>query len=164
MNQSQGWNAIPKAVRKAAWVLVGLGGVAGLVFGLILEPDDFRFARLSVLVPVLELFVFVGVGLVIGAGVAAYLLALGYVYGDARLRFMPAGVWTLVALLVPGLMGFLVYLLVRNPLGMPCAHCGQPVEADRPCCSWCGSVRTNTPYPGAASPAGRPPWDPTAAI
>ena len=37
-----------------------------------------------------------------------------YVYRDAKRRGMNALVWTLIALFAPSLIGFIIYLLVRN--------------------------------------------------
>ena len=62
----------------------------------------------------------VGIGLlggtVMGAFLAAWLMCLGYVYKDASRRIMPPVLWTLVAILVPNLLGFLIYFAVRRPI------------------------------------------------
>ncbi len=38
-----------------------------------------------------------------------------YVWQDSKTRPVASGMWTAIALLVPGMMGFLVYLLIRPP-------------------------------------------------
>ena len=37
-----------------------------------------------------------------------------YVFRDAKSRGMNAAMWTLIAILVPSLIGFIIYLLVRG--------------------------------------------------
>ena len=37
-----------------------------------------------------------------------------YVYRDAKRRGMNAALWTLIAILAPSLIGFIIYLLVRG--------------------------------------------------
>ena len=66
-----------------------------------------------------------GVGLLVGAFFAFWLLCLGYVYADARRRAMPAVLWVLLAIFIPNLLGFLLYFALRRPLGSPCPNCGQ---------------------------------------
>jgi len=58
------------------------------------------------------------------------LMMLGYVYRDAKRRDMNPALWTLlVAVLVPSsvLIGFVIYLLVRDPLPYPCPRCSTSV-------------------------------------
>src|SRR5215471_5720480 len=57
--------------------------------------------------------------------VAIYLMLLGYVYGDARRRGMPAGLWVVLVLLIPNLIGFIVYLILRRSIFAPCPNCGR---------------------------------------
>lgn len=61
-----------------------------------------------------------------------------YVWRDATRRGMNAALWTLIAVLVPALLGFVIYLLVRG--GGParaCPGCGAPVKADWAVCPHC---------------------------
>jgi hypothetical protein len=79
--------------------------------------------------------------LLISAGslfVAAYVLALGYVYSDASRRGMSPAVWVLAAVLVPNLVGFLLYFLLRQPLLEPCGGCGRGMAAGQAFCPACG--------------------------
>ena len=94
-----------------------------------------------ILIPIL-LLVGVGIPLVIGL----------YVYKDATRRGMNAVLWTLVAILAPSLIGFIIYLLVRNSnADMLCPRCETPVREDYVICPNCGAKLQ--PYcPNCATP------------
>jgi hypothetical protein len=77
-------------------------------------------------------------GFAVGLFAAAYVLALGYVYGDAARRGMPPVAWTLLAFLVTNLVGFLLYFLLRKPLLDPCGQCGRGVRQGLAFCPHCG--------------------------
>ena len=54
-----------------------------------------------------------------------------YVYRDAKRRGMNAALWTLIAILAPSLIGFIIYLLVRGNYSTLRCHghraiCGMP--------------------------------------
>ena len=58
--------------------------------------------------------------------------SLGYVYRDAKRRGMNPGLWTLLVLLLSGgyfFIGFIIYLLVREPLPFTCPQCSASVNA-----------------------------------
>jgi len=78
-------------------------------------------------------------GLTFGVFTAAWFLLLGYIYGDAKRRQMPAVAWVIAALLIPNLIGFILYFLFRQALLEPCRHCGKPIRAGEAFCSKCGS-------------------------
>lgn len=62
-----------------------------------------------------------------------------YVYGDAMKRGMDAALWTLIAILVPMLAGFILYLIVRGKhKKIICQNCGLYLEADWKVCPKCG--------------------------
>ena len=62
-----------------------------------------------------------------------------YVYGDAKARGMEPLLWALVASLVPGLLGLLVYLTVRrNQVSAVCPQCGTEVQENYVSCPNCG--------------------------
>src|SRR5579863_5614635 len=46
-----------------------------------------------------------------GIFTAAFFLALGYIYGDATRRRMPAWAWVIAAFLIPNFIGFILYFL-----------------------------------------------------
>jgi len=77
-------------------------------------------------------------GLTFGVFTAAFFLALGYVYGDAKRRQMPAWAWVFAAFLIPNLIGFILYFLFRGPLLGPCSSCGKPIRGGEAFCSHCG--------------------------
>jgi len=77
-------------------------------------------------------------GLTFGVFTAAFFLALGYIYGDAKRRQMPAWVWVIAAFLIPNFIGFILYFVFRGPLLGPCSSCGKPVRGGEAFCSHCG--------------------------
>src|SRR5271155_3834006 len=77
-------------------------------------------------------------GLTFGVFAAAFSLALGYIYGDAKRRQMPAWAWVIAAFLIPNLIGFILYFLFRGPLLGPCSSCGKPIRGGEAFCSRCG--------------------------
>jgi hypothetical protein len=77
-------------------------------------------------------------GLTLGVFTAAFFLALGYVYGDAKRRQMPAWAWVIAASFIPNLIGFILYFLFRRPLLSPCSSCGKPIRGEEAFCSHCG--------------------------
>src|SRR2546430_1383453 len=77
-------------------------------------------------------------GLTFGVFTAAFFLALGYVYGDAKRRQMPAWSWVIAAFLIPNLIGFILYFVFRGPLLGPCSSCGKPIRGGEAFCSHCG--------------------------
>ena len=77
-------------------------------------------------------------GLTFGVFTAAFFLALGYIYGDAKRRQLPAWAWVIAAFLIPNLIGFILYFLFRGPLLAPCSSCGKPIRGGEAFCSHCG--------------------------
>lgn len=63
-----------------------------------------------------------------------------YVYRDASDRGMNAVLWTLVAVLAPSLIGFIIYLLVRSSYSnLKCRVCGTRVRENYVVCPGCGT-------------------------
>jgi Phospholipase_D-nuclease N-terminal len=77
-------------------------------------------------------------GLTFGVFTAAFFLALGYVFGDAKRRQMPAWAWVLAASFIPNLIGFILYFVFRKPLLRSCSSCGKPIRGGEAFCSHCG--------------------------
>jgi hypothetical protein len=77
-------------------------------------------------------------GLTFGTFTAAFFLALGYVYGDAKRRDMPAWAWVIAASFIPNFVGFILYFLFRGPSYRPCSACGKPIRRGEAFCSHCG--------------------------
>lgn len=75
-----------------------------------------------------------------------------YVYRDAKARGMNAVLWTLIALVSPALIGFIIYLLVRGGYSdLECPQCGTPVTERFVVCPQCGA-RLRPACPGCAAP------------
>ena len=73
-------------------------------------------------------------GIITGASLVFALIVFmaGYVNQDAKRRGMHSALWTfLVLVLVPGyfVLGFIIYLLMREPLPYNCPQCGTTVGA-----------------------------------
>jgi hypothetical protein len=83
-------------------------------------------------------FFFVGVALFFGSLLAAVALLTGYVNQDARRRGMNPLLWTILALVIPNGIGFVVYFVARQPLQVPCPRCGAPVPSGVGYCASCG--------------------------
>jgi phospholipase D-like protein len=83
-------------------------------------------------------------GLTCGVFTAAFFLALGYVYGDAKRRQMPAWAWVIAAFFIPNLIGFILYFVFRKPLLSPCSSCGGPIRRGEKFCSHCGCSQGST--------------------
>jgi hypothetical protein len=121
MTERSGWALIPVG----AWI------VAGIMFLLpaILIPRYFGLTPESLF------------GLFLGLMFAGYALVAGYIYGDAPRRGMPRIPWTLLAVLAPNAIGFILYFIVRKPVQRPCAQCGAGISSDSGFCPRCGAAQ-----------------------
>jgi hypothetical protein len=72
-----------------------------------------------------------------------YMLILGYIAGDARRRGMRAGLWVLLAFLMPSAIGMLLYFILREPLLHTCPKCGAGAKSSFPYCPSCGASLAN---------------------
>jgi double zinc ribbon protein len=64
--------------------------------------------------------------------IASFIFMIAYVNRDASRRGMNSALWTILVLIfLPtwGLIGFVIYLLMREPLPYPCPECGTVVNA-----------------------------------
>jgi len=84
------------------------------------------------------------IGLAGGTLAAAYFLLAGYVYGDAVRRGMPPIPWTVLAVVIPNCVGFVLYFVLRKPMLHPCPGCGRGVAPDAAFCPRCGQPQMNT--------------------
>jgi predicted nucleic acid-binding Zn ribbon protein len=131
MSVRQFMDVVPKSVKTAAAAIAGGGVLIGLVVALV-TGDVPHSGFVPVLAPG------IGLGVLGGVVIAIWVLGLGYVNADARRRGMPPILWTLIAALIPNLLGFLLYFALRQPIALPCPHCGRPITAVQRFCSWCG--------------------------
>lgn len=75
-----------------------------------------------------------------------------YVYRDAKRRGMNAVLWTLIAVIAPSLIGFIIYLLVRgNYSNLRCPQCDTPVNEQYVVCPKCGA-RLRPTCPNCSAP------------
>ena len=139
---------IPKPAKAIASTLFSVAVTVGVIAG---SVEDFRSPHGSHLW-IAGCAVGLAGGLFVGSLFAVWVLGLGYVYGDARRRNMPAVPWLLVALLVPNLLGFLLYFVLRKPLARPCPQCGQAITPEQRFCSWCGGQQYAPPYGTTVAP------------
>jgi hypothetical protein len=136
-----------QVVPVGAWVAAGIlfvlafGGLNLVFFS---EAPYAPFAVRAV-VPILA-------GLVL----AAYVVAIGYVYGDARRRGMRYVVWTLLAIFVPNGIGILLYFLLRDPFPVFCPNCGAGMQQNHRYCPSCG--RTSASACPGCHRATQPGW------
>jgi hypothetical protein len=76
----------------------------------------------------------------------AFILLLGYIYADAKRRGMSPVLWLLVSMLIPYLVGVIVYFIIREPLPFNCPQCGASVTAQFNYCPRCQlNLRPNCP-------------------
>ena len=73
-----------------------------------------------------------------------------YVYRDSKKRRMNPVLWTLLAVLAPGFVGLIIYLVVRvDHSAMSCPQCGAAVSERFAVCPSCGfSLKNNCPRCG----------------
>lgn len=152
-------SVIPRQAKVVAITLFSLAVTVGIIAG---SVEVFRSPNGSHLWIVGSAIGLAG-GLFIGSLCTLWVLGLGYVYGDARLRKMPAVPWLLIAMFVPNLLGFLLYFVLRKPLGRPCPQCGQAITPEQRFCSWCGVQQYAPPYGATVAPPGPTSLDPGAA-
>jgi double zinc ribbon protein len=72
-----------------------------------------------------------------GTALASYVLLVGYVSRDVKRRKMPAGLWMLIVVLLPGGIGAVVYFILRQPILLPCPHCRSEITAGYHFCPQC---------------------------
>src|ERR1700677_2982770 len=72
-----------------------------------------------------------------GTAFASYVLLVGYVSRHVRRRRMPAGLWMLIVVVMPGGIGAVVYFLLRQPMMAPCPHCSTELAAGVHFCPQC---------------------------
>ncbi|HKN25232.1 MAG TPA: zinc ribbon domain-containing protein [Candidatus Acidoferrum sp.] len=82
--------------------------------------------------PFLSCLALAGVITAMAFVMSSMLFMLGYVYRDAKRRGMHPALWTLLVLILSpsaGIIGLIIYLLVREPLPYTCPQCASTVNA-----------------------------------
>jgi Phospholipase_D-nuclease N-terminal len=142
MNIRRFLGVVPKAVQIWSLVIGGCAVPIGVGVAFHEAQPGTPFGTVSM---------YVSAGLFGGVVIAAWLLCLGFVFGDARRRGMRPFLWVLVAALFPHLLGFLLYFVMRQPIASSCSHCARTMALNQPFCSWCGSPQ---PVPGSGNTPG----------
>ena len=135
---------IPRPLKTVLFALYV--GALGAVFWISVSMPGLRPFGISVTPLSLELLAVFGAVTAIAVGVSFFVMLLAYVGCDARRRGMSPVLWVLVALLVPYLIGVLLYFVVREPLPVNCPQCGGTVSAQFNFCPACQfNLRPNCP-------------------
>jgi hypothetical protein len=125
---------VPAGARwTAALVCLAVACVTGSIFLLpgILARDPRAVLALS------PFFLLTLIGV---AFLGAYVLLVGYVFGDARRRGMNHLLWTLLAIFIPNAIGIILYFILRDPVPVPCPGCGAPARKGHAYCASCGAA------------------------
>lgn len=130
-------NVVPRAVRIGAGIVVACGVLVGPVAGLIERTTEHHPHGPAAMLGAGSLGLVLG--LFLSCLIAVWILCLGFVYGDAKRRAMRPVLWLLVVILFPNLLGFLLYFVMRQPMGRACSACGRTIPSFQPFCSWCGN-------------------------
>jgi len=123
-----GFSSEIKIVPAWAWVLAGIAFVAAQVF------FNVAVARHSNAPPAWARPL---LGLLAGVAGGCYLLFIGYINRDAKRRRMSPTLWTLVPVLIPNGLGFLLYFILRQPRQSTCPQCGSAVQTGFNFCPRC---------------------------
>jgi RNA polymerase subunit RPABC4/transcription elongation factor Spt4 len=110
---------IHEEIRLIPKVMVGVAVL--LLVGLQAFLFLFAFAR-DPHAPPLALQVLVG--FLAGSILFFFVLLVGYVNRDAKRRGMNSTVWTILVLIIPNGIGFIIYFVVRQPVRGACPQCG----------------------------------------
>ena len=134
MNQPNGfWKVVPNPAKIIA--ALSYAGFAVLIrFALLPTDADMR----QWLEWQKDLFS-VGIPLVL----PLYILLVGYVYGDAKRRGMRHVMWTLIAALMPYVIGMIIYFVVRDPVLLNCPKCQTMAQRGFAFCPKCGAGLSN---------------------
>lgn len=76
-------------------------------------------------------------GYMTSAALASYVLLVGYVSRDVKRRNMQAALWILIAVVMPGGIGAVVYFLLRQPVLIRCPHCSTELTSGVHFCPQC---------------------------
>lgn len=76
-------------------------------------------------------------GLLTGVLMTVYFLLLGYVNVDSKRRGMNRALWTVIVMLVPNAIGFILYFFLRQPIVGICPACKASVQSGFNFCPKC---------------------------
>ena len=138
-------NVVPKGIKVTAATVFAIGVICMAVFAFKSGVADAHATRGGA-PPASLLSAF---SLLAGIFVALWLLAMGYIYADSKHRGMPPALWLAVAILVPNMIGFILYFALRKPLLVACASCGQGVTPGQRFCPSCGHEQGSSSGPSS---------------
>jgi hypothetical protein len=75
---------------------------------------------------------------------AIYVLLVGFIYMDAKRRGMRAGMWTVLAIVIPYSIGIILYFVLRDPMPTPCPKCSRLSAQSFTFCPSCGAELMRT--------------------
>jgi Double zinc ribbon len=131
---------IPRWLVRVVLGLCLVGAAAGVLVG-IYSPGIEITQPLARRVPANAIFI-----LLVMALISVVVLFYGYIAADAKRRGMSPVLWLLVSLLVPYLIGAILYFVVRKPLPLECPQCGRSVDPHFNFCPGCQfNLRPNCP-------------------
>ncbi|GEM_PF-3641369 len=82
-----------------------------------------------------------------------WIIALYYISEDSKRRNMSPTLWVIACIIVPYLLGFLLYFLVRRPLPLTCPNCRKIIPNGSKFCPECGfNITKNCPKCEASIP------------
>jgi Double zinc ribbon/Phospholipase_D-nuclease N-terminal len=76
-------------------------------------------------------------GYTTGTTLAGFVLLIGYVSRDVKRRNMPAALWMLIVVIMPGGIGAVVYFLLRQPILARCPNCTTELATSYHFCPQC---------------------------
>lgn len=119
---------VPKAiVAVAALVFVGMQAL----FLLVVFRHDLKAPH-----PAWQVLIAAAVGSI----AAFFLLLIGYINRDAKRRGMNYVLWTVLVLVIPNGIGYIIYFILRQPVLRACPHCGVIVN---PTFNFCPNCKFN---------------------
>jgi Double zinc ribbon len=124
----------------ALWLIAIVIGVSANVYNMRHNQSYFPPDPEWLSYPIAACFALAGVITAGAIFLSAFLFMLGYVYKDAQRRGMHPVLWTLLVLILSpayGIIGLIIYLLVREPLPFPCPQCSATVSARYNFCPSC---------------------------
>jgi len=122
------------------YILALLFGILGNLYAMKTGEGAFPELRNQ---PALSSLALAGAITAVAISLSATLFMFGYVYRDAKRRGMNAALWTIVVLILSpgyGVLGLIIYLLIREPLPYPCPQCATSVSARF---NFCPNCKTN---------------------
>src|SRR5438046_9806813 len=109
---------VPKGMKVFAVIAIVAAALCATVFAFMSGFTDAHSTH-----PDMPRVVAIPLVLLVGTMVALWLLAMGYIYGDAKRRGMPAALWVATEILVPTMTALFLNCQLTNPLRPSAATC-----------------------------------------